>query len=358
MYWKIVEETLKQYRHLSDFSKSSKIALFGAGPYGSIGAEYLKNQGYHIKIFSDNNPDKQGIVIDGIPVVPPDSIHEYDIDITLITAHHAIKPIQEQLHRLKIPNTSYDSFFISKNMNRLEKIYHNYLKDDRSREVYSNIILSLLTGSREFCINVIEKDQYFALPQFRSIENAVFIDAGAYVGDTIEQFFWINSGVFSHIYAFEPGELQYRAMERRIQRLKSEWAVEEGKITLVKGGLGKETGHLEYSSNNYQLQSSSFVEKDAKNAISCPIYSLDQFLEGRPITFIKSDIEGMEKEMLVGASESIKKYKPRMALSIYHRPEDLFQIAEYVHELVSDYKMAVRHHSPSVYETVLYCWVE
>lgn len=356
MYWKQVEETLNQYHHLLNISKSSKIALFGAGPYGSIAANYLKNQGYQMKIFSDNNPEKQGIIIDGISVVAPDSIPEYDIDVTLITAHHVIKPIREQLDRLKIPNFSFDSFFVSVNIYRLEQVYQKLLKDDRSKKVYSSIILSLLTGSREYCINVFEQQQYFALPQFRSIDDAYSVDAGAYVGDTIEQFLWVNSGVFSHIYAFEPGELQFQAMKARTQRLKREWAIGEEKITLINGGLGKNSGQSIFSLNNNQLQSSSFVETGANNYISCPIFSLDQYLEGRPVTFIKSDIEGMEMEMLAGARESIKKYKPRMALSIYHRPEDLFQIAEYVHELVPDYNMAIRHHSPSVTETVLYCW--
>lgn len=88
-----------------------------------------------------------------------------------------------------------------------------------------------------------------------------------------------------------------------------------------------------------------------------PCYSLDNYLNGRPAIFIKTDIKGMELAMLIGAKETIRKYKPKMALSIYHNPAHLFEIAEYVNDLIHDYYRAVRHHSPIFAESVLYCWM-
>ncbi|MBU1628432.1 FkbM family methyltransferase [bacterium] len=85
--------------------------------------------------------------------------------------------------------------------------------------------------------------------------------------------------------------------------------------------------------------------------------SLDSYLAGRPATFIKADVEGMELAMLHGAKETIRQHKPKMALSIYHNPAHLFEIAEYVNGLVPEYCMAVRQHSPVFAESVLYCWI-
>ncbi|MEI0604854.1 FkbM family methyltransferase [Brachyspira alvinipulli] len=87
------------------------------------------------------------------------------------------------------------------------------------------------------------------------------------------------------------------------------------------------------------------------------VISIDNFLDGNPITFLKSDIEGEEFNMLKGAENTIKKYKPKMAISVYHRPDDLLTIPKYIKELVPEYNFSLRHHSLSFNDTVLYCWV-
>ena len=76
-----------------------------------------------------------------------------------------------------------------------------------------------------------------------------------------------------------------------------------------------------------------------------------------PVSCIKADIEGAEMDMLMGAKELIKKYHPRMAISIYHRQEDLFILPYTINKLVPEYKMEIRQHRPHFGETVLYCYL-
>ena len=83
--------------------------------------------------------------------------------------------------------------------------------------------------------------------------------------------------------------------------------------------------------------------------------SVDSVLQGAPVTFIKLDIEGAEIDALKGAKESIKKWKPRLAICIYHKPEDPIEIPLYIHGLVPEYRMYIRHYSTCKAETVLYC---
>ncbi len=61
--------------------------------------------------------------------------------------------------------------------------------------------------------------------------------------------------------------------------------------------------------------------------------------------------------MLRGASTFIKKYKPLMAICLYHKPKDFFELPLYIHTLVPDYKMSIRHHTYSDTDTVLYCYL-
>ena len=70
------------------------------------------------------------------------------------------------------------------------------------------------------------------------------------------------------------------------------------------------------------------------------------------------DIEGAEIKALEGAKEIIKKYKPKLAISIYHNPKDLIQIPIYLKKLLPEYKIYIRHHSLRETDTVCYAVYE
>jgi FkbM family methyltransferase len=341
-----------------DRSISSGIAIFGAGHYGEMAFRYLRESGLKVLCFVDNSVVKQGSKIDGIPVISPEQLKSLAPSTVFIAARHAVKPISEQLTILNLPNISFDAYFVIKNLERIKKVRDVLLTDNHSKYVYDSVLKAMLTGNKTYCAEVMEGKQYFALPSFQNIDGVYFVDAGAYVGDTVEKFIWANNGVFGHIYAFEPGITQFQALTKRMKRLIGEWALTDSDITLIQAGLGREYQELPMVVDHEQLQCSSFLSSNAGENLSVPVFSLDEYLMDRPTTFIKADIEGMELDMLYGAKKTIEKFRPRLALSIYHRPEDIFQIAEYVHSIVPEYRMAVRQHAPILMETTLYCWIE
>ena len=61
-------------------------------------------------------------------------------------------------------------------------------------------------------------------------------------------------------------------------------------------------------------------------------------------TVIKFDVEGAEKEALLGCEKTIKAYKPRLMVSAYHKSEDLFVLPLLIKELCPEYKIYLRHH--------------
>ena len=73
-----------------------------------------------------------------------------------------------------------------------------------------------------------------------------------------------------------------------------------------------------------------------------------------PVTFIKMDIEGSEYRALLGARNIIESYKPKLAISIYHKSEDIWQLPQLILEMNSEYKLYLRHYSTAAAETVMY----
>ncbi|MDR0605974.1 MAG: FkbM family methyltransferase [Bacteroidales bacterium] len=87
------------------------------------------------------------------------------------------------------------------------------------------------------------------------------------------------------------------------------------------------------------------------------LVSLDEYLseqERSEITYIKLDIEGAELTALKGMKETIADFKPKLAICIYHKAEDLWELPLFIHELNPDYKLYIRHHWKNFTETVLY----
>ena len=72
--------------------------------------------------------------------------------------------------------------------------------------------------------------------------------------------------------------------------------------------------------------------------------------------YIKADVEGADMETLIGMQKAMGNCKPKLNFSAYHRFEDIFRLALYIHSVNPDYKIFLRHH-PYIpaWDTNLYC---
>ena len=93
----------------------------------------------------------------------------------------------------------------------------------------------------------------------------------------------------------------------------------------------------------------------ADRGVLIPCDAIDNLFAGKTVDFIKMDIEGAEKKALLGARETIKKYKPLLVVCIYHRQEDFFEIPFTIKKIVEDeYRFYIRQYRYGQSETVLY----
>lgn len=354
-------EFLKHDYYLIHELSQPSVALFGAGMLGLHALQYFQSKKYHVHCFVDNCVAKQGTLLHEIPIVSANHELAASAPIIIVTAKTSVKEINIQMSQLGLRCMSFDAFFVMDNLENFIRVRNENLHDSASVQCLDGILLSMLTNSPKYCFDIFTGNQYFCLPHFLHTED-YFVDAGAYVGDTSEKFIWANNGMFQHIHLFEPGKEQFHALECRMKRLIAEWAIDPGKISMINAGLSDQNGRAQFTSS-INLAATTIrqdvVFSDEESSCT-PLWSLDSYMEQftTPVTFLKADIEGMEILMLKGARKTIRQYKPKLAISVYHKPGDLFAIIDTVKDYVPEYKISLRQHYSNLSETVLYCWTD
>lgn len=182
-------------------------------------------------------------------------------------------------------------------------------------------------------------------------ENEVVLDCGGCWGETSLHFSEM-AGPNGQVFCFEfvPGNLEI--FEENL-RLNPDLAK---RVTLVRQPLGRQSGQKIYFDENGPATR---VElKDFTGAKgSAEITSIDDFIrkENVPkIYFIKMDIEGAELDSLKGAEATIRRDRPKLAISLYHSINDFFEIPEYIESLNLGYRFYLHHATIFTEETVLF----
>lgn len=339
-----------------------KIYVWGTGNTASLyqqGFIRLEEEGIHINGYVDNNSDKWGKLFGNKKIVAPLELkNQGDIFVLICSPQPGvIQSINKDLEKLNVEFCLADELILKSHADEVLKCY-DMLADDKSKEVYATIIMNRLSGKYPNQ-DIISKNQYFEITDIAGdIEIKRFVDCGAYVGDSIERYIWNADGVFDKIIGFEPDKKNFKAMQTRVKRLSEEWNIREDDIILYPYGIGEKStsGVFESYDDNNGLGSKFVAANDADGAL-CTIVSLDEQLQ-EPYSFLKADIESYEYQMLLGAKEGIKEYKPALAICVYHNAVDMYAIPLLIKSMVPEYKMAVRHYSSTLSETVLYCWIE
>lgn len=172
----------------------------------------------------------------------------------------------------------------------------------------------------------------------------VVIDGGACLGDTTIVF--SNAvGISGKVLAFDPVADNLKILESNIKNLSYK------NVILMPLALSdKDVDALPVVLNRYDP---AFRVDDQ----ILPLCRIDSLFENglKKLDFIKLDIEGSELACLIGAKKSINEFRPKMAISLYHNPDDLFSIINYINHQHPFYRFFLGHYTFHEGETVLYC---
>ena len=198
-------------------------------------------------------------------------------------------------------------------------------------------------------------DQYFPGDLLTLHPGEVFVDCGAFDGDTVREVA-MRCPELGSVDAFEPDPTNFAALERRAATLTPRLS---GRIRLHQAATDRACGTRHFGGNG---ASAAFVDTPVGAIASghaaqhkgAPCVRLDDELDDVPVTFIKMDVEGAEAGTLRGAERLLRKRRPVLAVSAYHRQSDLWELPTLVAALTEEYRFHLRAHRPDGFDCVLY----
>ena len=162
------------------------------------------------------------------------------------------------------------------------------------------------------------------------IRNKIFIDAGAYDGNSSLVLLEYKP---KKIYAFE---ISAKNAEKFHQNMESN-KIPKPKVELCLAGLGDSEEEISFDDNG---ESGTTLEHSGKSSVH--IVPADHFFRTTgPIGFIKADVEGFGYKMLLGMTEILKRDRPVLSLSIYHNAEEFLKMKPYLESLNLNYNIKI-----------------
>lgn len=234
-----------------------------------------------------------------------------------------------------------------------------WLHDDESRRVYTNVICNRIAPElSEFDFDQLYSEgEYFDTDVFKADDHECYVDCGAYIGDTVERLLECTNGRASQIYAFEMDKENYDALQTNAKKLQERYGISSDMFHLYNAGVWNENSRLPYGKESFGTHESFCLYK-TEVVDYAELVKMDDLLKEKEVSFIKLDIEGAEYNALEGARELIQKNKPKIAVCLYHRLQDFWEIPSILKQMVPEYRFYVRHHQNGTFGgTVLYAVV-
>ncbi|MDR1616101.1 MAG: FkbM family methyltransferase [Syntrophomonadaceae bacterium] len=340
---------------ISKIRKRGGVIIYGAARYGIISADILIKNAVTVFCFCDDDEKKLNRQIKGLDTINLDEAAiRFGTDTQIFICSYSGEPVINKMkancaktgftnvHHIMQFTAFYETIAsLSKIEDKLEAAY-NLLEDEKSKELFKRLLAVRLSGDISRLVDLAEDGQYFDPDLVKLTETEVFVDCGAYDGDTVAEFIRRTKGKYHRVYGFE-------ADARTADLLKNNTRGLENVFTFSQGCYNK-NGTVTFSSG---LDQTSNINENGEETIK--VCRLDDFMKdkARP-TFIKMDIEGAELAALQGAEFVIRNYKPRLAICLYHKPDDIWEIPLYIKSLCPEYLFYMRAYSPLPIEYVLY----
>ncbi len=374
-WYRVIERRIQEFyespEELRDFvaylkekqDKFQYICIWGVGNLGRPTAEAFKEHHLRVDFYCDNDSQKWGKEFDGIKCLSVDELSKIKDQTLVIICARAYKEIFRQLNELGYPHL--DRVFMNKFAIReylaecqketvLEHIREvmDICADGQSQKILSKIILEWLDNESGDLDDICTYDQYFCKDVLKLEDQEVFVDCGAYNGDTLQEFLKIKGDKFSKLILFELSADNFGELEKNVSILDKSI---KNKVEIHNKGVSDKKEKIVYfeqgeGSSAWGISGNLELGGGSDGYLT----TIDEECKGNRITYIKMDIEGSEMAALKGAEQCIRIDKPKLAVCLYHKPQDIWELPLYIKKILPEYHIYIRHHTDLLNETVCY----
>ncbi len=354
-------------RLVAPFGES--FVLFGAGNLGRKILAGLRSVGIEPLAFADNNPRLWNSSVDRLQVLSPqDATHNFGrraaFVVTIWSPGHRFAYTRQQLLDLnclrvvsfvsllwKYPETLLPHYCLDlphkiyEQVDDVRKALSLWADDASRREYLAQLKWRLLPDS-DGLPSPVAQEEYFPDTLFSLSPNEVFVDCGAFNGDTIRSFLRRQGSSFGNVIALEPDPANFQELQEYLSTLDSNI---KDKVTALQLAVA---AHKEKARFQATGTLESAITDTGTLEVDCA--PLDEILGNCVPTYIKMDIEGAEPDALAGACRVIKQTSPVLAVCVYHRQDHLWRLPLFIKSLSSQYRFFLRPHDEEGWQLVCY----
>ena len=349
-------------------ARNWRCVIFGAGNLGRRALSALRGIGVEPLAICDNNPALWGTCIGGTTVQSPeDAAESFGRDahffIAIRNEHHWYRETFDQLSGLGCTHVSsgepiawrfpdeFPPFLLYQLPHKLYEDADGVLRaaeiwaDDASREEYLAQVRLRALGDPSRLSQPAVEESYFLNGVFDAEPGDVFLDCGAFDGDTIRSLIQ-RMPEFRRIEAVEADSHSFARLADYVSGLPPAL---HNKIRLHHCAVGARRGTVRFEDTG---KVDSKVSDSGE--ILVDMVPIDVMFASKSVSMIKMDIEGGEYDALIGAARVIERDRPILAICVYHLQQDLWRLPLLMRDLCPDYRMYLKSYRGDGIQTVAY----
>lgn len=317
------------------------IVIYGMGNGADKIADELERRGLSVSAYFASDDFVRGQSFRSLRVMKFDEVKELFADFIILIAFASSLPdVMARMYALDaeyevyapdvpvVGGAVFDLAFYESHREEFDAA-RALMADEESQRVFDAVIAYKLTGKLCYLKQATSSyDEVFssllASARYRSCA-----DLGAYNGDSVREFM-AHFPNLSQVVSFEPDRRNFKKLEAFVKANGLDF------VECHNCAAYSENGEMAFS------QSGNRNARAGEGKGSVAVRTLDSVLDGRAVDYIKYDVEGSEYEALVGSLETIRRHRPDLLVSVYHRNEDLFRLPLFLNSIDPSYRFYLR----------------
>ena len=354
-------------KHSIESMQGSTIYIYGTGSFGRGTLELCHQLGLKVEGFVDHVPNSQSSLKNFINIDDLPQKKNLTIILGVCNLFGDLKKICHQIlsknplaniltpvqfakmcvaNGFELDNywLTGETGYLSSNNQAIEDL-KNLLGDQQSRDLVDQIVRYRISGFVEDIPTPERLDDQYLPSELPTPPNSLsMLELGSYKGEDLKRFI-SRSKEIKFAFCLEPDFENYHELVLQVKELNV------SNVFPLPIGAWEVTSQLKFASNG---QTGAQINEFAENSIL--VMKLDDLVGSSLINYIKMDIEGAEIQAIEGLKKTIYTQTPHLAISVYHKPADLWEIPFKINQITPNaYSFFLRVYGHQTFDTVLYC---